>query len=111
MNPDLLFFEPWMAAAGALVICLAIIHKRYFYKQPSRLRPFGRLMVPAVLHFVPACVATVFVVMSCFRLLTEAGHSVPSYVAQLVALFALYVISELLLRPEMDEIPKEPPRW
>lgn len=111
MNPELAFFQPWMAAVGLCVLCVAIIHKRFFFRSASSASALRRFLLPAFVHFLPASVALFFLVAVALRVLAEAGMPVSSLVAQAAMLGGVLVLAEILLHTELRALSQEPSKW
>ncbi|TXH02525.1 MAG: hypothetical protein E6R07_14990 [Nevskiaceae bacterium] len=108
MNPELEFFQPWMAAVGLCVLGVAIIHKRFFFQSAKGGSALRQLLLPAFIHFLPASVALLFVVAVALRVLAEAGMPASALVAQGVMLAGVFLLAEVLLHTELRALSKEP---
>lgn len=111
MNPELAYFEPWMAVTGLCVLCAAIIHKRLFFKSAEGASALRQFLFPALIHFLPAAVALFFMLAVALRVFAEAGRPVSGLIAQIVMLVGVFILVEVLLHTELRHLRKGPPKW
>jgi hypothetical protein len=110
VNSGLVFFEPWMALIGTLIMFAAIILKRRYplHSAGSLLR---RILIVSAIYFIPAALGWLFLMMWALRVVAEKVQPVPGIVATLCASLGTLAIAGATLGPEIGEARRMPPRW
>ena len=111
MDPEspFAFCQTWMAVVGAMVIVVAVVHKRRYFRTGASTSLMARILIVGALYFIPAAVGCLFVVGFGMRMLADRGLPVSG--AGIVSTLAVLVIANLLLRDEIEAARKLPPRW
>jgi hypothetical protein len=107
----LAFFQPWMAIAAAVVLAAVIIHKHQYFRPATGASLMRRILMVSARYFLPAAIAWFFIAGMGLRILAESGFSFSGALASACTALGVFVLGGFILRDELTEARKLPPRW